>query len=117
MVLDIQEINSFVMLDKDKVIIVVYAGARTPEETYHLIEQLQKHFDGVFDDSVRTIFTPMYNEVGIKFECINPVLLNEEQYKEVNKTFLSELERVADHLVNIGYAFVHPTGDEEVKVN
>lgn len=32
-------------------------------------------------------------------------------------TFLSELERVADHLVNIGYAFVHPTGDEEVKVN
>ena len=32
-------------------------------------------------------------------------------------TFLSELERVADHLVNIGYAFVHPTGDEEVKAN
>ena len=32
-------------------------------------------------------------------------------------TFLSELERVADHLVNIGYAFVHPTGDEEVKTN
>ena len=32
-------------------------------------------------------------------------------------TFLSELERVADHLVNIGYAFVHPTGDEEVKDN
>lgn len=30
-------------------------------------------------------------------------------------TFLSELERVADHLVNIGYAFVHPTGDEEDK--
>ena len=30
-------------------------------------------------------------------------------------TFLSELERVADHLVNIGYAFVNPTGDEEVK--
>lgn len=30
-------------------------------------------------------------------------------------TFLSELERVADHLVNIGYAFVNPTGDEEAK--
>ena len=27
-------------------------------------------------------------------------------------TFLSELERVADHLVNIGYAFVNPTGDD-----
>lgn len=32
-------------------------------------------------------------------------------------TFLSELERVADHLVNIGYAFVNPTGDEEKKDN
>ena len=73
------------MLDKDKLIIVVYAGARTPEETYHLIEKLQEHFNGVFDNSVRIIFTPRYNEVGIKFECINPVLLNEEQYKEVNK--------------------------------
>lgn len=30
-------------------------------------------------------------------------------------TFLSELERVADHLVNIGYAFVNPTGDEDAK--
>lgn len=30
-------------------------------------------------------------------------------------TFLSELERVADHLVNIGYAFVNPTGDDNEK--
>jgi len=30
-------------------------------------------------------------------------------------TLVSELERVADHLVNIGYAFVNPTGDEEPK--
>lgn len=28
-------------------------------------------------------------------------------------TFVSELERVADHLTNIGYVFVHPTGDVE----
>lgn len=28
-------------------------------------------------------------------------------------TFLSELERVADHLVNIGYVYINPTGDEE----
>ena len=27
-------------------------------------------------------------------------------------TFLSELERVADHLTNIGYSIVNPTGDE-----
>jgi len=28
-------------------------------------------------------------------------------------TFISELERVADHLVNISYAFTNPTGDDE----
>lgn len=28
-------------------------------------------------------------------------------------TFISELERVADHLTNIGYVFVNPTGDIE----
>ncbi len=27
-------------------------------------------------------------------------------------TFVSELERVADHLMNIGYSFINPTGDE-----
>ncbi|MCQ2815084.1 MAG: Na/Pi cotransporter family protein [Bacilli bacterium] len=28
-------------------------------------------------------------------------------------TFVSELERVADHLTNIGYLYIHPTGDVE----
>jgi len=89
------------MLDKDKVIIVVYAGARTPEETYHLIEKLQEHFEGVFDNSVRIIFTPRYNEVGIEFECINPVLLNEEQYKEVNKKIEKLDSTLKEFLENI----------------
>ena len=30
-------------------------------------------------------------------------------------TFVSELERVADHLTNIGYSFINPTGDEIIK--
>ena len=30
-----------------------------------------------------------------------------------HSTFLSELERVADHLTNIGYSIVNPVGDEE----
>lgn len=45
-------------------------------------------------------------------------ITNKECHIELSpfySTFLSELERVADHLVNIGYAFVNPTGDEESK--
>ena len=29
-------------------------------------------------------------------------------------TFISELERIADHLTNIGYSVVNPTGDEDI---
>ena len=29
-------------------------------------------------------------------------------------TFVSELERVADHLVNVGYAMLNPTGDDDM---
>ena len=29
-------------------------------------------------------------------------------------TFVSELERIADHLTNIGYSVINPTGDEEI---
>lgn len=89
------------MLDKDKVIIVVYAGAREPEETYYLIQKLQIHFEGVFDDSVRIIFAPTYDEVGIEFECINPVLLNDEQYKEVNKKIEKLDSTLKEFLENI----------------
>ena len=28
-------------------------------------------------------------------------------------SLVSELERVADHLVNVGYAYLNPTGDDE----
>ena len=35
------------------------------------------------------------------------------QLSPFHSTFLSELERVADHLTNIGYSIVNPTGDEE----
>ena len=31
-----------------------------------------------------------------------------------HSTLLSELERIADHLTNIGYSIVNPTGDDEV---
>lgn len=33
-----------------------------------------------------------------------------------HSTLLSELERIADHLTNVGYSIVNPTGDDEVHI-
>jgi len=71
------------MLDKDKLIVVIYVGTERIEKTYELVIDLEKNIKNCFDDSVRLIFVPDMNNIGIKFECINPVLLNEEQYKKV----------------------------------
>ena len=52
--------------------------------------------------------------------------LNDAHYERISKnecvmelspfytSLVSELERIADHLVNVGYAHINPTGDEEV---
>ena len=43
-------------------------------------------------------------------------IANNECHMELSPfytTLVSELERVADHLVNIGYAYLNPTGDDE----
>ena len=71
------------MLDKDKLIVVIYVGTEDIQKTYELVIDLEKNIKKCFDDSVRLIFVPDVNNIGIKFECINPVLLNEEQYKKV----------------------------------
>lgn len=73
------------MLDKDKIIIVVYLGAGDVYDTYEYIMDVEKNIKNLFDESVKLIFAPLHNKVGAKFECINPVLLNEEQYKAVEK--------------------------------
>lgn len=42
-----------------------------------------------------------------KNECNN-------ELSPYHSTFLSELERVADHLTNVGYSIINPTGDETI---
>ena len=42
-----------------------------------------------------------------KNECNN-------ELSPYHSTFLSELERAADHLTNVGYSILNPTGDDTV---
>ena len=87
------------MLDKDKIIIVIYLGAGNVCDTYEYIMNVEKNIRNLFDESVKLIFAPLHDEFGVKFECINPVLLNEEQYKAVEKK-INTLETTLNELID-----------------
>ncbi len=57
-------------------------------------------------DVLQAKLTSLHYERITKNQCI-------PELSPFYSTFVSELERVADHLTNIGYVFVHPTGDVE----
>lgn len=85
------------MLDKDKVILVVHVGVKyRPEDAILILDNVQRSVKGCFDESIKTLFVPDYDLVGINVECINPVLVDEELYKEVEE----KTEKVVEFLDN-----------------
>ena len=50
-----------------------------------------------FDESVQIIFIPTVESNTTRVECINPVLLDEEKYKEVEE----KIEKIATILNNL----------------
>ena len=87
------------MLDKDKVIIIIYVGTETPLDTYNLINELHTKIGNSFDDSVKIVFLPRYDKIGIEFDCINPVLLDEQEYNKT-KEKIKILEENIEKFIN-----------------
>ena len=97
------------------------------------VKEIDKFFDLIMDmsDLTMDIFKEeQYQKLGKLHELENrsDVLakeLSDNHYKRMTAnecngalsddfaTLISELERVADHLTNIGYSVINPTGDEE----
>ena len=74
---------------------------------YRKISDLQKlHELEDKTDVLKDTLSSAHFERIKKNECKN-------ELSPFHSTLLSELERVADHLTNIGYSIVNPTGDEE----
>lgn len=72
---------------KDKIILVFYVGCKMlPKyDIPYYINKLASSFDRLKDETVESIFIPCTEEVDSRVECINPKLVTEEVYDEVNK--------------------------------
>ena len=71
-------------MDKDKLFLVIYLNiASIPSAD--VVEYIKKVTEVIkFDDSVLQLIVPVSGE-ETKIECINPVLLTEEQYKDAEE--------------------------------
>ena len=74
------------MLLKDKIFLVLYVDVSTipVEDTYQYIEEAAKSFNHLKDESVQVVILTV-REQDTRLECINPVLLNEEQFAQVQE--------------------------------
>jgi hypothetical protein len=81
-------------MDKDKLFLVIYLNiASIPSQD--VVEYINKVTEVIkFDDSVLRLIVPVRGE-ETKIECINPVLLTEEQYKDVEEK-INTLKQVVE---------------------
>ena len=85
------------MLDKDKIFLVVYLNIGTMSDS-DVDEYVGKVTETMnFDDSVHLFIVPTRNE-ETRFECINPVLLDEKQYKSVEKKIKNLKKEVEERI-------------------
>ena len=94
------EFKRFELVLKDMFII---ANKTFMDRNVHDLENLRYLEDKT--DKLKEELSNAHFERIKKQECKN-------ELSPFHSTLLSELERVADHLTNIGYSIVNPTGDE-----
>ena len=81
------------MKDKDKLFLVCYLniGSIPAEDVSEYLHNFAEAF--TYDESVERIIIPI-RESESRVECINPVLLTDEQYKEVEEKVKNLKEEV-----------------------
>ena len=93
------------------------------QSMFDVIEQMFELSFVIFHDQTATNLKKLHDLEDQTDELKNK--LSTAHYERIQKnmckmenspfytTLVSELERVADHLVNIGYSIVNPVGDDE----
>lgn len=86
------------MTDKERLFIIVYVNISNfsdqqtvKEYVYHISNSLK------YDDTINTIVIPV-RDSETRIECINPILLNEDQYKEVESKINELKERINEQI-------------------
>ena len=90
------------MMDKDKLFLIIYLNIGSIADV-DVSEYIRQFADSLtFDESVVRLIIPI-RKGETRVECINPVLLNEEQYKEAEekiKSLQEEVEKALKDLKN-----------------
>jgi hypothetical protein len=82
-------------MDKDKLIIVIYVNI-APIDSAYVSELLFKIAKAtMFDESIVRLVIPV-REGETRVECINPQLITEDKYKEVEETIEKLKEKLKD---------------------
>ena len=85
------------MLDKEKLFLVIYLNIGSIADG-DVSEYIWKFADSLtYDESVERLIIPI-RKGETRVECINPVLLNEEQYEGVRKKIENLNQEVSDAL-------------------
>ena len=84
-------------MDKDKIFIVAYIDVRHINES-DIVPYIEATASAIkFDDSVVRLLIPT-RDSETRIECINPVLLTEEQYKDVEEKINTIKQEVEEKL-------------------
>lgn len=88
------------MTDKDKLFLVIYVNIDNihMSDVSAYLEAFARQT--TFDESVMRLIIPVRGE-ETRVECINPVLLTEEQYKETEEKIKNLQEKVEEALKDL----------------
>lgn len=86
-------------MDKDKLFLVIYlnVGDIPNGDVSRLLMNYENNLNGTYDESIEKIIVPL-RQGETRVECINPVLLTEEQYKETEEKVKSLRKKVEEAL-------------------
>ncbi len=87
---------------KDKIILVHYIGVADLSDAHirEYVNEIIKNVGHEDDESVEEFFVPIVESRDTRIECINPVVVSEEKYAEVEKRLVELQEKMTEAIEN-----------------